>query len=124
MSKRRIYTICGSLKFQEQMLEQAEALSVNGVIVLMPNVNMKKGMWIALTANNKIFVERIKADLDEMHKDKIDMSTAIFVVNVGGYLGESTLNEIRYAEDRGIDVIYMEDITRYQPVPKDIKVAV
>ena len=47
--------------------------------------------------------------LDDMHKRKIDMADEIFVINVGGYVGESTLNEIAYAEARGIGVRYLED---------------
>jgi len=32
-----------------------------------------------------------------MHKRKIDMADEIFVINVGGYIGESTKSEIEYA---------------------------
>lgn len=48
--------------------------------------------------------------LDDMHKRKIDMADEIFVINVGGYIGESTCSEIAYAESHGIGVRYLEDI--------------
>ena len=35
-----------------------------------------------------------------MHKRKIDMADEIFVINVGGYIGESTRNEIAYAKSQ------------------------
>ena len=47
--------------------------------------------------------------LDDMHKRKIDMADEIFVINVGGYLGESTRGEIKYAKSRGMVVRYLEE---------------
>ena len=47
--------------------------------------------------------------LDEMHKQKIDMSDEIYVINVDGYIGESTKNEIQYAKVRGKRISYLED---------------
>ena len=43
-----------------------------------------------------------------MHKRKIDMADEIFVVNVGGYIGESTRSEIDYATANGKPVRYLE----------------
>ena len=43
---------------------------------------------------------------DRQHKIKIDLSDAIYVVNVGGYIGSSTKNEIEYAKNCGKEVIY------------------
>jgi hypothetical protein len=48
--------------------------------------------------------------LDDMHKRKIDMADEIFVINVGGYIGESTRSEIAYAESKGIGVKFLEQI--------------
>lgn len=39
----------------------------------------------------------LKEMLDDMHFSKIDMADEIFVVNPGGYVGESTAREIGYA---------------------------
>ena len=49
-----------------------------------------------------------KEMLDNMHKRKIDMADAIYVINVGGYIGESTRSEIDYAEKNGKGIIYLE----------------
>ena len=48
--------------------------------------------------------------LDEMHKQKIDMSDEIYVINVGGYIGESTKNEIEYAKEKEKKISYLESI--------------
>lgn len=50
-----------------------------------------------------------KKMLDKMHKRKIDMADAIYVINVGGYIGESTRSEIEYAIRNGKEVRYLED---------------
>ena len=47
--------------------------------------------------------------LDDMHKRKIDMADEIFVINVDGYIGESTKSEIEYAKSLGKKVNYLED---------------
>ena len=48
--------------------------------------------------------------LDEMHRQKIDMSHEILVINVGGYIGESTKSEIEYARIKGKKISYLENI--------------
>ena len=40
---------------------------------------------------------KVKLMLDDIHRQKIDMSDGIFVINEGGYIGESTKREIEYA---------------------------
>lgn len=45
-----------------------------------------------------------------MHKRKIDMADEIFVINVGGYIGSSTLSEIEYAIATGKAVNYLEPL--------------
>ena len=48
--------------------------------------------------------------LDKIHRKKIDISDAIYVVNIDGYIGNSTKNEIEYARNTGKEVIYHEKI--------------
>jgi hypothetical protein len=47
--------------------------------------------------------------LDDIHKRKIDMADAIYVINKDGYIGSSTRSEIAYAVRTGKQIIYMED---------------
>ena len=51
---------------------------------------------------------KTKEMLDDMHKRKIDMADEIFVVNVNGYIGESTKSEIEYAKKTGKKINYLE----------------
>ena len=49
-----------------------------------------------------------KRDLDELHKRKIDLADEVFVLNVGGYIGESTRSEIDYAKSLKMPIRYLE----------------
>lgn len=51
-----------------------------------------------------------KMMLDDMHKSKIDMADEIYVINPGGYIGESTWSEICYTSMLEKNIRYMEPI--------------
>lgn len=51
---------------------------------------------------------KTKEMLDDMYKRKIDMADEIFVINVGGYIGDSTRSEIDYAVKQGKKVCFLE----------------
>lgn len=101
--KYKIITLCGSIKFKEMFLKIQESLTLNGNIVLTPNFfnNIKK---------EEISLDTKKM-LDEMHRQKIDMSDEIYVINLDGYIGESTKSEIEYAKANGKKISYLEDIS-------------
>ena len=85
----KICTICGSMKFYPAMLDAAQRLSKEGIIVLMP--------FVTFTGEEEQSSEQ-KAMLDEMHFVKIAMSEEICVVtNTDGYTGLSTQKEMTHA---------------------------
>lgn len=84
-----VITICGSTRFKEEMFEAAKKLTLDDHIVLMPTIFEH--------ADNEELTTEQKIRLDNLHKQKIDMSDAIFVVNKDGYIGESTFGEIDWA---------------------------
>ena len=58
-------------------------------------------------------LEITKEEMDKIvnaHWKRIDISDAIYVVNINGYIGNSTKNEIAYAIQHGKEVIYHEKI--------------
>lgn len=98
----KIITICGSYKFKKEMTEITEQLTLQGNCVLTPN---------ELTRPNKeAYTPEEARMIDQMHKEKIKLSDAIFVVNVDGYIGSSTQNEIEYAKALGKEVLYYTDL--------------
>ena len=101
VGKYKVVTLCGSTKFKEQFIEAQKRLTLEGNIVISVGLFGHSG-------DKEVWTEGTKAMLDDMHKRKIDMADEIFVVNVGGYIGESTRSEIDYAQAKGIAVRYLE----------------
>ena len=100
--KYNVITLCGSIRFKNEFMKVQEELTLDGNIVFTPNFfNNLKG---------EIKKETRKM-LDEMHRQKIDMSNEIYVINCGGYIGESTKSEIEYAKANGKKISYLEDIS-------------
>lgn len=97
----KIITLCGSTRFKEQYLEAQKRLTLEGNIVISVGLFGHSG-------DDEIWTEGTKAMLDDMHKRKIDLADEIFVVNVDGYIGESTRSEIEYAKANGKVVKYLE----------------
>jgi hypothetical protein len=59
-------------------------------------------------ADNITLAEDAKERLDRIHKDKIRVSDAIFVVNPGGYVGDSTRQEIELAYQLHKQIMWLE----------------
>lgn len=97
-----IITLCGSTRFKDEFLIAAKEFTLKGWIVLSPNVF---GHFGDTEADNPV----IKAQLDDIHKQKIAMSDAIYVINKLGYIGASTKAEIEWAQSLNKDIIYMEE---------------
>ena len=55
--------------------------------------------------------------LDELHLRKIDLADEVYVQNVGGYIGDSTANEIAYATSKGKPIRYLEPIGDLDSIP-------
>lgn len=94
----RIVCLCGSTRFADAFRQANLEQTVAGHIVLSIGCDMKTLGEVAS-----------KADLDELHKRKIDLADEILVLNVGGYIGESTRSEIEYALQNGKPVRWLED---------------
>ena len=96
----QIITLCGSTRFKDLFLEAVRDLTLQGWIVLMPGVFGH--------ADNFEWTEEQKNKLDELHLEKIRMSNAVFLLNKGGYVGDSTRKEIEYAASRNIPIYKYE----------------
>ena len=100
--KYPVITLCGSTRFKEQFLEAQKRLTLAGYIVISVGLFGHSG-------DDEVWTEGTKEMLDDMHKRKIDMADEIFVINVGGYIGQSTRSEIDYAMKNGKTVKYLEE---------------
>ena len=96
----KVITLCGSTRFKEDFERINKELTLAGNIVISVG---------AFGHSGDTFTEEQKIMLDDIHKRKIDMADAIYVINKGGYIGSSTRSEIQYALRTGKQIIYMED---------------
>lgn len=97
-----IVCLCGSTRFSDAFLNANLHLTLKGKIVLSIGCATTSDSDLGITAEQKIA-------LDELHKRKIDLCDSVLVLNVGGYIGESTRSEIEYAEKIGRPVRYLEE---------------
>lgn|SRR3989338_4183671 len=88
-----IITLCGSTKFRDTFFGIIRRPTSEGEIVILPGVFGH--------AEGEEISEEQKQKLDELHLRKIDLSDGIYVVDVNGYVGESTGREIEYAKRNG-----------------------
>lgn len=103
VGKYKVITLCGSTKFKDAYIKAQKDLTLQGNIVISVGLFGHSG-------DDEVWSEGTKAMLDDMHKRKIDMADEIFVINVGGYIGESTKSEIEYAKKNGRKVNYLEPV--------------
>ena len=108
--KYPVITLCGSTRFKDAFLREQKRLTLEGNIVISVGLFGHSGdneVWEQMPEDTRT---KTKEMLDDMHKRKIDLSDEIFVINVGGYIGESTASEIEYAMKTGKTVKYLEPV--------------
>ena len=111
MSKKYpIITLCGSTRFKKEFMEVEKRLTLEGNIVISVGLFGHSGDSEVWENMDEGTLTKTKEMLDDMHKRKIDMADEIFVINVGGYIGDSTRSEIDYAKAHGKRVNYLEPV--------------
>jgi hypothetical protein len=98
----RVVCLCGSTKFKQEFIDANFRETMAGKIVL------TVGWFSHSDGNIYTPTQAEKVALDELHKRKIDLADEVLVINVGGYIGESTKSEIDYAERTGKPITYLE----------------
>ena len=98
--KYKVVTLCGSTRFKEEYIEAQKRLTLAGNIVISVGLFGHSG-------DDDVWKPGVKEMLDAMHLRKIDMADEVFVVNPGGYIGESTRREIAYARQNGKSVTFL-----------------
>ncbi len=104
-----IITLCGSTRFKDEFMEVQKRLTLEGNIVISVGLFGHSGDQEVWENMDEGTLTKTKEMFDDMHKRKIDMADSIYVINVGGYIGDSTRSEIDYAEAHGKKVIYLEE---------------
>lgn len=93
-----IVTLCGSLRFKSNIKDVKKTLEAFGYQVY----------------TQQFFEEGVKKpsmeELVKEHQKKIDLADIVFILNVDGYIGDHTRNEIQYAEKHNKNIIYFEPV--------------
>jgi hypothetical protein len=102
-----VVCLCGSTRFYDAFQQANYQRTMAGEIVLTvgfyPHAQAEHGHGEGVGHDSAE-----KAALDELHKRKIDLADYVLVLNVGGYIGQSTRSEIEYAHGEGKPVAYLE----------------
>ena len=113
MKKYPVITLCGSTRFKEEFERVQKELTLKAYIVISVGLFGHSGddeVWEGMSEDTLTETKRM---LDDMHKRKIDMAGAIYVVNPGGYLGQSTWSEVSYAYMLGKKIEFLEDMPEH-----------
>ena len=107
----KVVTICGSMKFAKEMQKIAGKLAKD------------KGYCVLQCVYDVDIQNLSETQIDLLRKEhlkRIELSDAIYIVNIGGYLGANTKSEIEYANKLNKEVIYHEfnlesELNNYKP---------
>lgn len=101
MNNIKVVTICGSMKFEDEMIKVATDLEIKyGWCVLQCVYNFNN---ISLSKND---MDKIK----KAHYKRISISDAIYVLNINGYIGQAVTDEIIFAKKLNKQIIYHEKL--------------
>lgn len=99
-----VITLCGSTRFEAEFVALTERFTLAGHVVLGPGLFRLPDLggydW---TADPDDLIGRLAA----VHLEKVRMADEVYVVDPGGYVGESTRREVAYAESLGMPVRYL-----------------
>lgn len=92
----KVLCLVGPVRFRATFYEVYEHESLLGQIVLMP----------VFTSNNLLTPAQLQL-CDQLHRRKIAISHEVLVINVGGYQGDGTRDEVAFAHSREIPVRFL-----------------
>ena len=110
VAKPIIVCLCGSTRFSEAFHEANLRETLAGKIVLSIGCDFKSDDALGLTSEDK---ER----LDALHLRKIDLADEVLILNVGGYIGQSTMNELLYAQEHRKRIRFLENYETIESKP-------
>lgn len=113
-ARPEIVVLCGSTQFRGAFEQANYDLTMAGAIVL--SVGFDPRTKAVDGGGRRGGLPRAEKDaLDELHKRKIDLADRVLVLNVGGYVGDSTRSEVEYAEAHGVEVSWLEPADSVPP---------
>jgi hypothetical protein len=102
----RIVCLCGSTRFNDAFAKAQLEETLKGKIVLTVGSNTNSDTELFGHLSHEEF-NSIRTKFEELHKRKIELADEVFVLNVDGYIGDSTRGEIAYAKSLGKLITYL-----------------
>ncbi len=109
-----IICLCGSTRFFDHFRQANLKLTCADWIVLSIGIDTKSDSQL-----QEAGIKVDKEQLDRLHHEKIALAQAIMVIDIDGYIGESTRKEIEHAAQTG-KAIYSYSATTDFAHPKRI----
>ena len=110
LARPKIVCLCGSTRFWETFRDMGLKLTLEGKIVLSIGICAPDSMVLANPDTEE--GKEQKAKLDQLHLRKIDLADEVLILNVGGYIGDSTRRELDHAKATGKVVRFLEEYER------------
>lgn len=107
-NRPEVVCLCGSTRFVDEFLRQNLRLTLEGKIVLSIGCDTKSDAELGSARELGGEAPTTKRRLAELHIRKIDLADRVLILNVGGYVGESTRAEVDYAAAHGKTIDYLE----------------
>ncbi|MFR5876684.1 MAG: hypothetical protein ACLUFN_09375 [Eubacterium sp.] len=98
----KIITVCGSLKYKEEIMKITEQMALQG--------NCMLSIVYPAKSDQDVYTDEEKDILGKMHKERIRISDAVLVVDIDNYIGRATKSEIEFAKALDKEIIYYTDI--------------
>lgn len=100
----KVVTLCGSTRFESDFAAVNQRLTLEGCIVI--SLGMFSLPELA-DGGEAADMTALRERLAQVHLQKIRMADEVYIIDPGGYLGESTRREIAHAESLGKPVRYL-----------------
>jgi 8-oxo-dGTP pyrophosphatase MutT (NUDIX family) len=105
----RVTVLCGSTRFSAAFATANLTETLTGRIVLSIGCDMRADADLFADLSKDDLTD-VKTGLDALHRHKIDLADDVLVLNVGGYIGESTRAEVTYARSLGKPIRFLEPV--------------
>jgi len=102
----RIVCLCGSTRFMDAFFAAGWAFTLKGYIIL--SIGVCKHADADGAHGAEMLGPAVVQQLDELHHRKIDLADEVMILNVDGYIGESTRRELEYARLLGKPIYFLE----------------
>ena len=101
----KIVTLCGSLKFKNEMMTVAEKMALEGYCILTP---------VYPVSDKMKRTKELLIKLKEAHFKRIKLSDAILVVDINNYIGRNKINAVNTQSNVKIEVISRDTFAEYE----------